>query len=871
MTGESRVSHPFGALLREYRRRKPGLSQERLAHRIGYDEAVLVRMSQGKKDLTGPSGRERVLRLIEALHADGALLALEEANGLLAAASQPPLYDGIPLERALIQALRPTVTARPAELHFTLPAPVSSFVGREADVARLTQMLHDARLVTLTGAGGSGKTRLALELGRAQAGRFAHGALFVGLASARHADEVVPAIAQALGVRETAGVTLLDAIKRFLAAKTVLLVLDNFEHVLDSATVVAELLMAAPWVKVIATSREPLRLNGEHVYAVEPLALESAVALFAQRAQAVRTAFELTPDTAPVVADISRRLDRLPLAIELAAARMREFSPQQLLASLAGLRAPSGLDALDDGPRDAPARHRTLRAMIGWSYALLSPAEQRVLRALGVFVGGAEIEHVERIAALGGALSPRANLQALVTKNLARAIEQADGTTRYVLLELIREFALGLPEAVEQHALRRAHAEAFAALVARLGPLLHGRQQREAVMRLRLEKGNFRAALEWSFAQGGDRLLGCLLVGYLRDFWNVEKMIGDAQVRHWATLAMQAVTDDMPFDAQGRVWLAADNFVSYVSGHSRRALALFEASGDRAAALIAKGYVARTLFYEHDYPAAIHLHEEAVAQSRALGDHGALRFNLSMLADGVHYGRQAERAGALYRELLALDLADGDLSDAAETLLYCISGAAKERLQFAEALRCDEEGLELARQLESPNLEAKARLQIAEDHLYLGDVSRAVAMLEDCLAFARDNASGYERVTTPTYLARALLAAGNLERARALLCDALRLAVGMGYYNTYEMFDVLAAVASARGDALRCAKLNGAAERVLAARNHYRRENLTWEFAPYLAKARAVLGDATYAAAQAEGRAMSVEQAVAYALGEGGR
>ncbi len=871
------MSHPFGALLREYRRRKPGLSQERLAHRIGYDEAVLVRMSQGKKDLTGPSGRERVVRLIEALHEDGALLALDEANALLAAASQPPLYDGIPLERALIQGLRPAFAARLAEVHFTLPAPVSSFIGRDADVARLTQMLQRARLITLTGAGGSGKTRLALELGRAQAGQFAHGALFVGLAAARHADEVVPAIAQALGVRENVGAAQLEAIKRFLAAKAVLLLLDNFEHVLDSATVVAEVLMAAPQVKIIATSREPLRLNGEHVYAVEPLDVDSAVALFAQRAQAVKTAFELTPDMAPVVADITRRLDHLPLAIELAAARMREFSPQQLLASLAGLRAPSGLDALDDAPRDAPARHRTLRSMIGWSYALLSDKEQRVLRALGVFVGGADIEQIERIVSAGGqadrldqSATTRTNLTALVNKNLARVIEQADGSPRYVLLELIREFALDIQdETGQREALRRAHAEAFAALAARIGPLLHGRQQRITALRLRLEKGNFRAALEWSFAPDGDRLIGCLLVGHLRDFWNVEKMFGDAQVRHWAALAMQAVTDDMPLDARGRVWLAADNFVSYVSGHSRRALALFEASGNQAAALIAKGYVARTLFYEHDYPGAIRLHEEAVAQSRVLGDRKALRFNLSMLADGVHYGRQAERAGALYRELLALDRADGDLSDAAETLLYCISGAAKERLQFAEALRCDEEGLELARQLESPNLEAKARLQIAEDHLYLGDVMRAVVMLEECLAFARDNAYGYERVTTPTYLARALLAAGDLDRAEALLREALSTAVGMGYYNTYEMFDVLAAVAAEKGQSLRCALLNGAAERGLTARNHYRRENLDWEFAPHLAKARAALGDAAYDTALAEGRAMTVEQAMAYALGGG--
>ncbi|HRA55701.1 MAG TPA: AAA family ATPase, partial [Thermoflexales bacterium] len=287
------MSHPFGELLREYRRRKPGLTQERLAHRVGYDPAVLVRMAQGKKDLTGPSGRERVVRLIEVLREDGALLAVEEANALLAAASQPPLYDGIPLERALIRALRPAPSARPVAIRFTLPAPVSSLVGREGDVERITEILQRARLLTLTGAGGSGKTRLALEVAESFADDFVHGACFVSLAAVRRASDVGPTIARALDVHDVGGRSLVEAISRFLSNKSVLLVLDNFEHVLSEAVLAYEFLIAAPMLKIIATSREPLRISGEHVYPVEPLALASAEALFEERARAVKLDFSM--------------------------------------------------------------------------------------------------------------------------------------------------------------------------------------------------------------------------------------------------------------------------------------------------------------------------------------------------------------------------------------------------------------------------------------------------------------------------------------------------------------------------------------------------------------------------------------------------
>ena len=351
------MSHPFGELLKGYRQRKRGLSQERLAHMIGYDQAVLVRMSQGKKDLTGPSGRDRVVSLIEALRQENALHTLDEANKLLAAASLPPLYDGLPLERAI--------------LRFSLPVPVASFIGRSTEVEEVTEMLKTARLVTLTGVGGSGKTRLALEAGRRCAETFSNGVCWMALAPVRHADDVLPALAQLLRIHEAPGTPLIESVKQFLANKSLLLLLDNFEHVLDSAPLVTEILMAAPNVSVLATSREPLRLSGEQVYGVEPLPLDSAVELFVQRARSLAPRFQLTSQIVPVVRDICRRMDCLPLAIELAAARVQQMSPEALLEEMYKQR---GLDLLTDAPTRCaitpphPAQHYCVE---------LQPAEPR--------------------------------------------------------------------------------------------------------------------------------------------------------------------------------------------------------------------------------------------------------------------------------------------------------------------------------------------------------------------------------------------------------------------------------------------------------------------------------------------------------------
>ena len=391
----------------------------------------------------------------------------------------------------------------------------------------------------------------------------------------------------------------------------------------------------------------------------------------------------------------------------------------------------------------------------------------------------------------------------------------------------------------------------------------------EWLARLGSEYANLRAALAWSFGAFGDALVGCRLVGALTRYWRIVNL-AYGEVRGWVTQATQAVTDDMPADVQAWVWLAADIFLGAVNPYSRRALALFEASGNRAGALVAKGYVGRTLFYEHHYAAALELNEESVAESRELGDRWVLRFNLDMLSDCLRYNRMTERADAVYQELLALDRADGDLLHAANVLLYYISGAAKERLQFRESLQYDEEALEIARTLGSAAFETRARYQIAENVRYLGDTPRAVALLEDCLAFARERLADSYLVNTYVYLGRAVNEQGDLVRAQVLLQEALRIDLSYGFlYRNYSIFDAMAVVAAGCGKAGRCARLRGAADSLMAERHHYRLANLEWEYAPYIAAARAALGDEAFEAAYSEGRAMTPEQAVEYALQTG--
>jgi predicted ATPase/class 3 adenylate cyclase/tetratricopeptide (TPR) repeat protein len=429
--------------------------------------------------------------------------------------AQPePLYqlqiDGLPDE---FPALK-TLGNRPNNL----PIVATPFIGRDDDLEQVGALLgrQDVRLLTLTGPGGIGKTRLALQSAADVLDAFTSGVFWVPLASLRDPALVVAAVAQALAVREEPGEPLSETLARYLADKHLLLLLDNFEHLIDAATAVSRVLAAAPKLRLLVTSREPLRLQGEHLYDVPPLALPEAndaatveavdaVQLFVKRAQAADPTFDVTDENAAVLADIVRRVEGIPLALELAAARVRELPPRALLR-----RLESRLGILTSGNRDADERQRTLRATIAWSYDLLTPEEQKLLARLAVFVGGCRLDAVEAVCDYDGAreISLLEGITSLLQKSLLRQRPDPDGEPRYWMLETIREFALEqgqggatFPELAKRHALH------YLAVVESPDDACPYENQVDRFDQFDVEIANLRAAIEWTRESGAEDVL----------------------------------------------------------------------------------------------------------------------------------------------------------------------------------------------------------------------------------------------------------------------------------------------------------------------------------------------------------------------------
>jgi predicted ATPase/DNA-binding SARP family transcriptional activator len=472
----------------------------------------------------------------------------------------------------------PTLST-PDSCPHNLPAQTTALVGRlkETTVVRELLRQEQVRLVTLTGPGGTGKTRLGLQVAADLLGTFRHGSLLVDLSPLRDPTLVASTIAQTLGVRPAGGQAPLDSLKSYLRDREMLLLLDNFEQVLDAAPVVAELLAAAPRLKVLITSRTFLHLRGEHEFPVPPLALPptrtaapeslseyAAAELFIQRARAVRPRFAVTLETAPVVVEICCRLDGLPLAIELAAARCRFFSPQELLA-----RLDSRLSLLVGGARDLPARQRALRSAIGWSHDLLTEAEQTLFRRLAVFVGGFTTDAACMVCgdveADGSSLpvqSVTEALSSLVEKNLLRreersASEEEGFDPRFALLETIREYALErLAASGEAETIRSRHAGFFLALAEKAERVVleEGPEEEGWLARLETEHDNCRAALDWSLTTG-QMTVALMLAGALERFWSRRGYLQEGRRRLAAVL--ERAKDAQPTAAYARALCAA--------------------------------------------------------------------------------------------------------------------------------------------------------------------------------------------------------------------------------------------------------------------------------------------------------------------------
>jgi len=608
------------------------------------------------------------------------------------------IIDGLPAEFPPPR----TLEARPNNL----PLQLTSFVGREDQIGEIRELLSRVRLLTLTGPGGTGKTRLALQVAAETVRDYTDGAFFVDLSPVTDPGLVPAVIARALGVAEVAGVPILETLKAHLQHKELLLVVDNFEQLVAAGGVVEELVSTAPRLKVLITSRVVLALRGEHEYVVPPLeppdpksigdietlSRSEAVRLFTERALAVQPRFRITTDNAQAVAEITARLDGLPLAIELAATRVKVLTPQQMLPRLQG-----SLSLLASSGRTLPERQRTLRGAIAWSYDLLDKPEQSLFRRLSVFSGGWTLEAGEAVAEPERLeMEPLEGLSALVDKSLVRPLDPADGLPRFVMLETIRQFGQeALLTEGELDPTRRRHGEYFLNLVRQAEGQLTGEEQAGWLGQCERELDNLRAALRWAI-DAGEADLGQEAAGALWRFWQQHGHL--AEGRGWLNelLAMPsgqgrtAARAKALTGAGGIAWWQIDRdragafygealaierelgepariaealynqaFVAGASGDVDRSAALLEESLDLFRAAEVEHGVARALAMlvmrdaqAGDWQSAIARLEEVVAIWRRLGDRLQLAFDLIWLA--FAYGRAGRPREARSAALEAL-------------------------------------------------------------------------------------------------------------------------------------------------------------------------------------------------------------------------
>ena len=568
-----------------------------------------------------------------------------------------------------------------------LPVQRTTFIGREREAAALRQLLgrDDVRLVTLTGPGGIGKTRLALQVAGEIGDQFPAGVGCVSLSAVEEPGLIASTIAQAAGVPTSGNQSALESMKDYLGGldQPMLLLLDNFEHLVSAAPVIADLLSFGPKLKVVVTSQAPLHVSGEHEFPVPPLALPDpksippldalsrlpAIALFVERARAVKGDFALTRENAAAVVAICTRLDGLPLAIELAAARIKLLSPSAMLA-----RLEKCLTLLTGGARDLPTRQQTLRGTVDWSYSLLNPAEQTLLRRLSVFVGGCTLEAVEAVCDTKGdlGLDVLDGVASMVDKSLAQQVEQDEGEARFVTLSTIREYALErLSASDDESATRRAHA-AYYLVLAEEGAEDVATHP-EWLERFDAEHDNFRTALDY-LIKTGDADWGLRLGAALFGYWETREHLAEGRNRIAKLLALEGAAARrklyarLLFDAA----ILANEQGDYTSGQAmlEDSLETCVEMHDSRGVAVALNALAVIFRYRGDLATASSLFERCVAIWREVGDPADIARALSNLANLIASRGEYARAFTLYDECLSMFRKAGNMAGVAWTLNY---------------------------------------------------------------------------------------------------------------------------------------------------------------------------------------------------------